>query len=522
MDPERINYHYCDNLNTDPLPPETKILVTGANGYVARRLIPELVARGYFVRCMVRNRLIPFLFEHPRIEVVYGDCQNKNDLWPILKDIKVAYYLIHSMRAKQSKFAQIDRQSAQNFVEVAEACGTKRIIYLGGLGETNPRLSKHLHSRMEVGATLSKSRVTVIRLRAAIIIGAGSASYELLKSLVQRNRWIPFLEEFNSQCQPIAIRDVIKYLVGVMELQDLKTRAFHIGGKDIVSYKNLILRFAKIMNRHIRIFDTCWVPLPVDVLCRVYAYWLHFFISVPVNIISLLLESLRTHVVCADNDILKLLPFERLGIDEAVKRALIREKNSQVFSHWSDVPPAEMKHLLPLSEYESSDFIIEEHSIEIPASSEKIFQSLIRIGGKRGWFHGNMLWRIRGFIDRLFGGIGLQRGRRDPVHLRVGDSLDFWRVEKLERNKELLLRAELISPGYSWLQFELSPGSNHLTKLTLKAHFIPCPPFWGHAYWLLLSKFHSYIFKGMLAHFYREVTGKDRKTFMERVAASSP
>lgn len=509
MDPEKVNYHYCDDLATSPLPSGAKVLVTGANGYVARRLIPELVARGYFVRCMLRNKHASFLLDHPRIEVVYADGQNKKELLSALKDIEVAYYLIHSMRAKKSKFALMDKQAAQNFVEAAEECGVKKIIYLGGLGETTARLSPHLRSRMEVGATLSKSRVTVIRLRAAIIIGAGSASYELLKSLVLHNRWIPFLAEFNSLCQPIAIRNVIKYLVGVLELPNLEAGMYHIGGKNVFPYKDLILRFAKILNKKIRFFDVSWVPLPVTWSCRIYAYWLHFFISVPVNIISLLLDSLRTDVVCTNDDIIKVLPFDRLDFNESVERALLKEKKSQVFSHWSDVPPAEMKNLMPLCEYESSEFIVEEQSMEIPASSEKVFQSVIRIGGEHGWFHANALWRIRGFIDRLFGGVGLQRGRRDAAHLRVGDSLDFWRVEKLERNKELLLRAEMISPGLSWLQFELAPGSNHSTQLTIKAHFIPSPPFQGHVYWFFLSKVHDYIFRGMLNHFYREAVDKN-------------
>ena len=505
MDPQQVNYNYCKGLTTTPLPPNTRVLVTGANGYVAQRLIPELVERGYYVRCMVQNKYVPFVLKHPRIELVYADCLNKDELEPALQDIEIAYYLIHSMKAKKSQFAEKDKTLAQNFVNVAEKCAVKKIIYLGGLGETDSRLSSHLKSRKEVGEILSNSSITVICLRAAIIIGTGSISYELLKSMVLNNRWIPFLKDFNNLCQCIAIRDVIKYLVGVMETPDLETREYHIGGKDVLAYKDMILRMASILDKKVKLFDVFWFPLPVSVSCKIYAFWLHFFVSVPVNIISLLLDSLKCDVVCHNHDIVKIIPFEPLGFDSAVKFAVEREKKSQVFSHWAEVPPDKMKDLMPLCEYESAKFFVEEHSIEISASPSQVFKLVIQIGGEQGWSQGNNLWRIRGSIDRLFGGVGLQRGRRDPAHLRVGDSLDFWRVEKLEPDKELLLRAELISPGLSWLQFQLEPVSNQSTKLTLKAHFIP-KPFWGQLYWFFMSKFHTYIFTGMLAHFHQEAS----------------
>ncbi len=505
MDPAKVLYNYCGSLTTTTWPPNTKVLVTGANGYVAQRLIPELVHRGYFVRCMVRTKHTPFLLEHPRIEIVYADCCIKEQLRSALKDIEFAYYLIHSMRAKKSAFSGMDREVAQSFMEMAEEAGVKKVIYLGGLGETNVRLSPHLKSRMEVGEVLANSSIPVIRLHAAIVIGTGSASYELLKSLVMHNRYIPFMIEFNNLSQCIAIRDVIKYLVGIMEVRSNESRMYHIGGKDVLAYRDVILGFAKILNKKIYFFDVFWVPVPIAVSCRIYAYWLHLFTSLPVNIISLLLGSLKTDVVCLNDDIRNILPFEPLGFETSIRRALQKEKEAQVFSHWTDTSPEAMRDLLPLCEYESANFKVEEHSIEIPADSEKVFQLITQIGGKHGWLQGNFLWRIRGLVDTLVGGVGLQRGRRHPTHLRVGDSLDFWRVEKLEQDKELLLRGELISPGLSWLQFLLTPGSNNSTQLTLKAHFIP-KPFWGELYWFCMSKFHTYIFKGMLTNFYRKAT----------------
>lgn len=503
MDPEKVNYHYCNGLPTTPLPPNTKVLVTGANGYVARRLIPELVSRGYFVRCMFRVKRCPPILSHPRMELVYADCLKKDELWPVLKDIEVAYYMVHSMREKRAQFMKRDQNAAKNFVEVAEACGVKKVVYLGGLGETNEQLSMHLRSRMEVGDILADSHINVIQLRAAIIIGSGSASYELLKSLVARQRFIPFLPEFNSLCQPIAIRDIVKYLVGVMEISDLASGEYHIGGKEIFRYKDLILRFAALLRRRVWFFDVAWLPLSVDFLCRIYAFWLHFFSPVPVNITTLLLGSLRSDVVCQKEKALAKPQLDLLDFETAVKWAMEKETSSQVFSHWSDVPPEGMGDLLPLSEYESADFRIDEHSLEIPAAPDTLFRLITKIGGDHGWFHANFLWRIRGFLDRMVGGVGLHRGRRDIYDLRVGDAIDFFRVERLDVNKELLLRSEMISPGLSWLQFQLDPVSDKSTRLTLRAHFIPYP-FWGEIYWIALLKFHGFIFKGLLRYFYKE------------------
>ncbi|VAX33062.1 hypothetical protein MNBD_NITROSPINAE05-245 [hydrothermal vent metagenome] len=503
MDPEKVNYHYCDDLSTAPLPEGTKILVTGANGYVGHRLIPELVFRGYFVRCMFRRKSMPALLDHERIEVVYADCHNKDELQPALEGIEYAYYLIHSMRLKNHEFAEKDKLAAQNFIDVAQGCKVKKIIYIGGLGDQNEKLSEHLLSRMEVESILSSGTIPVVRLRAALILGTGSASYELVKSLVSHNRWIPFLPEFDSKCQPIAVRDVIKYLVGVLETANLTTRVYQIGGKDIFTYKELIKRFAKIMNKNVRLFDITWVPLPTKLMCRLYAYWLHLFNSVPVNITAMLLNSLKSDVVCTENDIQKVVPFEPLDCNTSVEWALKKEEQSRVFSHWSDVPPEKMTDLLPLCEYESTDFMLDEHSIEIDAGPDVVFPVICRIGGQHGWVHGNILWQVRGAVDRLLGGPGLNRGRRDENQLREGDSIDFWRVEKLEMNKQLLLRAEMLSPGLSWLQFLLEPLGSDRTRLTLKAHFIP-QPFWGPLYWSFMAKFHNYIFTGMLSSFQKE------------------
>ncbi|CAI2718963.1 SDR family oxidoreductase [Nitrospina watsonii] len=503
MDPEKVNYHYCDDLPTQPLPAGTSVLVTGANGYVARRLVPELLHRGYRVRCMLRNRVLTPILEHPNLEYVYADALDKDSLRDALSGMQVAYYLIHSLRLEKKKFTQAEKIAARNFKEAAEECALKKIIYLGGLGEECKDISWHLKSRMEVGTILSEARMTVVHLRAAIIIGTGSASYEMLKSMILHMRWIPFLPEFNSLCQPIAIRDVIKYLVGVLETEDIATGKYPIGGPDTMTYREMVLRFAGLFDRKVRFFDVSWVPLPVNLLCRIFSFWLHLFISVPINITCLLLESLRTDVVVTDNRIRKVIPFEPLDFETAVRWAFEKEANSRVFSHWSDVPPEDMADLMPLAQYESAQFLFEEHDRVIPASLERTFQMVCRIGGPYGWLHGNSLWKVRGLIDRLLGGVGLNRGRRDLYDLRIGDSVDCWRVENLEPGKELLLRAELISPGYSWLQFVLEPVDAAHTRLILRAHFIPMPV-WGHLYWYTLSRFHTYIFRGMLNHFERE------------------
>ncbi|NIQ01807.1 MAG: NAD(P)H-binding protein, partial [Nitrospinaceae bacterium] len=374
MDPEKVNYHYCDDLPTSPLPGVGTVLVSGANGYVAKRLVPELLFRGYRVRCMLRKKLLAPILSHPNLEYVYADALDPEQLRPALEGVDVAYYLIHSMRMIRSRFRQVDKELALNFRQSAEAAGVKKIIYLGGLGETAKNLSRHLQSRIEVGSILSDGPIPVIRLRCAIIIGTGSASYELLKSMIQHMSWIPFLPEFNSQCQPIAIRDVIKYLVGVLETEGLTTRKYPIGGPDVMTYRQLVQRFANVLNKRIRFLTVSWVPLPISLMCRIFAYWLHLFISVEVNLIYLLLESLKTDVVCPDRGIREILPFETVGFETAVKWALQKEVNAMVYSHWSDVPPENMIDFMPLAEFESSSFIVEEHSKDIPAEAEAVFQ----------------------------------------------------------------------------------------------------------------------------------------------------
>ncbi|MCA9483286.1 MAG: SDR family oxidoreductase [Nitrospina sp.] len=510
MDPEKVNYHYTDDLPTTPLAAGTRILVTGANGYVGRRLIPELLHRGYRVRCMLRNKRLSPILEHPRLEFVYADARNADEMNTAMQGIDMAYYLIHSLRSDKGEFSGMEKISARNFVAAADACGVKRIVYLGGLGETSPVLSPHLTSRMEVGAILSEAKCTVIRLRAAVIVGTGSASYELIKALVKNHRWIPFLPEFNSKCQPIAIRDVIKYLVGLMETPGLETGKYPIGGQDILTYRELVRRFAAIMEKRIGFINVFWVPLPVSWMCRMLSWWLHLISPVSFNIVILLVESLRTDVVCPDNRVRRILPFEPLDFDTAVHWALEKETNRQVFSHWTDVSPENMVDLMPICEYESSDFIVEEHSKEIPVAPDTVFEVICRIGGDHGWLHAHLLWEIRGWVDRVLGGVGLHRGRRDNHDLRLGDSVDFWRVENLVPPKELLLRAELISPGFSWLQFVLDPLPHEATRLTLRAHFIPFG-IWGRLYWAVLQRSHTYIFRGMLDYFHRQAVGHEKK-----------
>ncbi len=355
MNPEKVNYHYCDDLPTSSLPDVKTVLVSGASGYVARRLVPELLFRGYRVRCMLRERGMPQVLTHPNLEYVYADALKKDQLQLAMKGIDVAYYLIHSMRIVNKKFRQTDKTAAKNFREAAEEHGVKKIIYLGGLGETSKVVSRHLESRIEVGTILSEGPIPVIHLRCAIIIGTGSTSYELLKSMIQHTRWIPFLPEFNSRCQPIAIRDVIKYLVGVLETDGTKTKTYPLGGPDVMTYQEMVERFAGILDKRVRFFNVSWVPFPVSMMCRLFAYWLHLFISVPVNITCLLLESLRTDVVCTNEAIRDILPFETVGFETAVKWAVQKEVNSMVYSHWLDTDRVRFGTTVTLEDRESGD-----------------------------------------------------------------------------------------------------------------------------------------------------------------------
>ena len=431
MDTENLNAIYKDErpyeyrLPTTPCPEIGPVLVTGASGYVGGRLVPALLRRGYQVRAMFRNPTEARIPGWENVSITAGDALNVKSLVGPLAGVHTAYYLIHSLALGSERFGQADIEAAVNFRRAAEACGVSRIIYLGGLGDLAPGLSEHLESRMKVAFTLGGGKVPVTVLRAAIIIGSGSASYEIIHSLVTRLRFIPAPRFAANQCQPISIRDVVKYLIGVLENPQTSGQSYDIGGQDILSYREMMLELARLLNRRIGFFRS-----PVSSI-RPYSYIASLVTPVPSAITASLMEGLRNDVVCQNFSIRQAVPFEPIGYREALVRAMDREEQDQVRTRWSDAYPPAHELAIKLKEMRRQPRYTASYSLNTAKPAHDLFQAACRIGGTEGWFHSNWLWRLRGFLDRLLGGVGTLRGRKRAQSLQVGDVIDFWRVEAL-------------------------------------------------------------------------------------------
>ncbi len=465
------------------------ILITGASGYIGGRLAPELAEKGHSVRCLARDpRKLSGRGWGDLVEVVAGDVLDRDSLARAMSGCGAAYYLVHSMGGGERGFADRDREAAHNFAEAAAEAGIERIIYLGGLGRRDEDLSDHLSSRHEVGRILREGSVPAIELRAAMILGAGSASFEMMRSLVSRlpvmicPRWV------RTRSQPIAVRDVLSYLIGCLDIPvGPGGESFDIGGSDILTYREMMLRFAAILGLKRWIID---VPVLTP---RLSAYWVNLMTPVPAGLAFPLIEGLKSEMVCEDDRIRRLIPIEPMGFDEAVRRALDRIQRNEVLSRWTN---ASLRRR-PAPEFDPSSFPIrEEQVVRSGASAEVLFDRVRRIGGEVGWYYADALWEIRGGMDRLIGGVGLRRGRRDPVRVWTGDAIDFWRVGDYEPDRRLLLHAEMKVPGDAWLEFRVRPLDEGGSELTQTAYFRPSP-FWGRLYWNALYPLHSLIFRGM-------------------------
>ena len=481
---------FCHDLPTHPKPEMGKILVTGATGYIGGRLVPELVARGYRVRVMVRAVSKEHEERWPEAEIVGADALDLESLKKAFGGIHTAYYLIHSLLLGPKRFESADGQVAINFRKAAEEMGVQRIIYLGGLGDARTPLSPHLRSRTEVAGELQQGEVPVTILRAAIIIGSGSASYDLIKNLVQRMPllFIPYWAR--TECQPISVRDVVKYLVGVLEQPETSGKSFDIGGKNVVTYETMLKTMAELLVKRVFFIPSFFSQMSP------YIYIANLVTPVPGPIVRSLLEGIKNKVVCQNNEIRKVVPFEPLTFREAILGAMTREEHDKVYTRWSDAyPPAhvlaiKLHELEPSPRYTSSSFLITGKSAAL------IFHSVCRVGGNEGWFKNNWMWRLRGLIDRILAGVGTARGRRSATTLRINDVIDFWRVEDLKTNERLLLRAEMKLPGRAWLEFNIAQV-NGKNRLSLKAHYQPNGLF-GRIYWYIFLPFHDIIFDDLL------------------------
>ena len=468
------------------------ILVTGATGYIGGRLIPHLLEHGYLVRVLVRDSVRlqgrPWL---DQIEVVQGNVLNPDTLAAATEGIESAYYLIHSM-GEHADFGQRDLDAARNFGNAARSAGVQHIIYLGGLGDPDSELSEHLRSRQQTGDKLRESGVPVTEFRAGIIVGSGSVSFEMIRYLAERlpvmicPRWV------FTRTQPIAIRDALKYLVAALETPQSKNKIVEIGGQDILTYREMMLIYARLrgLRRYI-------IPIPL-LTPHLSSYWVHLVTPIPSNIAHPLIKGLRNEVILRDQSAQRLFPqIQPMHYEAAVTLALSRLEAGDVETIWSDALVSSQWDTPPVALTTQDGMLIEQRQRVVDASPAAIYREFTALGGQRGWLALNPLWRLRGFLDRLAGGVGFRRGRRHPSDLRVGDAVDFWRVEAIEPGRLMRLRAEMRVPGRAWLQFKAEPLTAHQTQLIQTAYFAP-KGLLGLLYWYLLYPLHGYIFSRLI------------------------
>lgn len=466
------------------------ILVTGATGYIGGRLVPRLLEAGYRVRCLARDarKLASRTWcSDPRVDVIECDAGSAEQVARAMCGCEAAYYLIHSMLAAGPAYRRVDRELAESFARAAREAGLARIIYLGGLGETGEGLSEHLSSRREVEMALASTGVPVTVLRAAMIIGSGSASFEILRYLVERlpvmvtPRWV------NTRCQPIAVRDVLHYLVACLKAPRTIGRTLDIGGPDILTYRALM----DIMSDALGLRRRKVIPVPV-LTPRLSSLWIHLVTPISHRIARPLAEGLRNRVVCRNHDVLALLPHACMKVRQAIAAALGKRSRAEIESAWSDAGPIPGD-----ADWAGGKVFIDQRRVEIAATPDTVFDVVCRLGGDHGYFAADWLWRLRGVMDRLIGGPGLRRGRRHPTRLAFGEAVDFWRVTKIEMSRLLELRAEMRLPGVATLTFEAIPRGEGGSELIQTARFKP-RGLAGIAYWYAVAPLHGIVFQGML------------------------
>jgi uncharacterized protein YbjT (DUF2867 family) len=484
--------------------PQVRCLVSGASGYVGGRLVPELLSAGYRVRCMARtvSRLAGFPWAG-QVETAQADALDPASLRRALDGVDVAYYLIHALGTGR-QFEATDRAAAASFAACARDAGVKRIVYLGGLRPPDGGLSPHMRSRAEVGDILLRSGVPTAVLRAGVIIGSGSASFEMLRYLTERLPVMVTPKWVRSRIQPIAIRDVLRLLAGCARLPMEVSRAFDIGGPDVLTYEDMMQRYAAVAGLRRRLL------VPVAALTpSLSSYWVGLVTPVPGALARPLVESLRHDAVAGEHDIARYIPDPPGGLtsfDEALRLALRRVREADVATRWSSasLPGAPSDPLPTDPRWAGGSLYRDLREQPVQASPAALWQVIEGIGGEHGWYSWPLAWQVRGWVDRVLGGAGLRRGRRDPQHLRPGDALDFWRVEAIVPGRLLRLRAEMKLPGLAWL--ELSAGEQAgRTVYRQRALFHP-RGLAGHAYWYSLLPAHRAVFAGMARGIARAAT----------------
>jgi uncharacterized protein YbjT (DUF2867 family) len=486
-------------MSDDDPRPGLRCLVTGATGYIGGRLVPELLGAGHRVRCLARSPAK--LRDYPWVgdaEVVRGDVTDAGSVAEALRGVDVAYYLVHALGTGHA-FEETDRKAAGIFGEQARAAGVRRIVYLGGLtpaGVPQEHLSPHLRSRAEVGDILLKSGVPTTVLRAAVIIGSGSASFEMLRYLTERLPVMVTPSWVRTRIQPIGVRDVLRTLVGSARMPAEVNRTFDIGGPEVLTYLEMMQRYAAVAELPRRLI------LPVPVLTPgLSSHWVGLVTPVPASIARPLTESLRHEVVCHEHDIVRYVPDppgRPFAFDEAVSLALQRVRDAQVTTRWSSasVPGAPSDPLPTDPDWAGGSLYTDRRELAVDAPPGALWRVIEGIGGENGWYSFPSAWALRGRLDRLVGGVGLRRGRRDAARLRVGDSLDFWRVEDIEPGHLLRLRAEMRLPGLAWLELYAEAGAGGRSRYRQRALFHP-HGLLGQVYWWSISPFHALVFGGM-------------------------